>query len=239
MNCLDKVKLAKAAYIQDPYLMEEVVSSIAPKPNAVATFYVEKTDTEGFACKYEDVHGDSLILGFSGTESHVDLKYDLLFYPTNYYEGMIHCGFSNCVEQFSGPMNEAIYKLFGSKDIWNLTTLGHSLGGSMAIGCLPRIEKKWAMQSTVTYGCPNGWSRSAIKYMNKRYFIKNYINWFDYVTWFLGFFTGRPGINIKIYSIPGHMIWKYQRWMEKRNDRGEGLTCVERDDKCSVACKST
>ena len=213
MNLLTRIKLAEIAYIQDQKEMVKQVNNLVSKNAETISVYIKRTDTEAFVCRYND----SAIIGFSGTESLIDLKQDLKFKSSFYKGGKLHAGFKEIFEQIDNPINKALNQLFSTTYIKKIDVIGHSLGGAIAIGAIDLIKIPYLYSQVTTFGCPNGWSKRLIKSFNDQYGIINYQNFCDYVPYLLGMCTGRPGYNVKIYGLPGHKISKYKKAIEKMN----------------------
>lgn len=205
-----KAFLAKLAYEPDVDLITEQLGAMFGIGLLdIEYIYVPRTDTEGFIFKLDD----TCIISFSGTESLMDLKQDLVFYPSKYADGYIHSGFKEIFELINEHVCAAVENLFMDDPVKKIIATGHSLGAPITMGACDALyfsKYQDVPMEIVTFGCPNGWSRGARKSFEKRHpDITNYINPFDYVTWLLGITTGRPGKDIKLSGKWGHMMKRY------------------------------
>jgi len=213
MNPYKLATLAKIAYIQDSREMLKALSSFLPHSHDKYTIYVKRTDTEGYVCR-QDKH---LYIAFSGTESFRDLFNDIRFFPDTYIAGFIHRGFKAILDDVGPKILEVVAAILKEHSIDSVDVVGHSLGGVIAIGCAEIIHPFFEDIQVTTFGCPNGWSRQAVRYMNTRHKkIINYINWFDIVTLLLAFITSRPGTPIHTRSFPGHKLDNYINWLKRK-----------------------
>lgn len=214
MSLRIKTKLAQIAYTQDKAEMVSQIKSIYKEAEVIPIF-VERTDTEAFIFRI----GNECVFGASGTESKTDLFIDLRCHMSKYSygPGRIHSGFNKVLESIQNPLIDAMHDLFGNKDPEKISTLGHSLGAEIAMGALDIITLLWPCKNTLvtTWGCPNGWGKTAREGFQKRH--KNVLhiqNQWDYVTWLQGVTTGRPWDGhpdkfLKLTGRKGHKLGKY------------------------------
>lgn len=203
MKLIQKVKLAQLSYKS-----REEIESVLPTAHHI---YVKKTDTEGFAYKRNQY---KVCFVFAGTNSLKDLWRDLSAFPFDrYYEGYLHRGFAEMREQIEERVIETFDSLNKDQEIKSIELIGHSLGATTAMIAADILYEYLASEiqrDVVTFGCPNGWTTKARTGFESRHTsVTNYINPGDYVTWFIGIFTSRPGKKVKLKGIPGHMIAKY------------------------------
>jgi hypothetical protein len=187
-------------------------------PAGIRFITINRTDTEGFLYRF----GSRVIVAFAGTESLRDLWTDIWFLPGAYYleneQMCVHTGFARVINEIRLTLAVLFRSLFleDPENLGRITEVigvGHSLGAAVALGALdilwyafPEIRGR---TRAVTFGCPNGWSRSAIEAWNDRHPAVNQINPWDYVTWLLGITTGRPGRDVRLRGRAGHFMDKY------------------------------
>jgi len=180
------VSLAKLAYEPDYHkITNSLKAAFDVSDDDIKYIYVERTDTEAFIVRIEDL----CVISFSGTESMVDLKNDLFFVPSRYgKEAFVHAGFKKIAKQVKPLLMESLCEMYPIKNDHpsKILLTGHSLGGTISMMCCDHlyfskfneIERK-----VVTFGCPNGWSKHAVEIFDRRTTnITNYINTFDYVS---------------------------------------------------------
>ena len=204
-----KAFLAKLAYESDIGLIrEQLMVMFQIGIMDIEFIYVPRTDTEGFMIRV----GSECIVCFSGTESIIDLKQDLIFLPAPYKGGFLHYGFRQIIQEIRSPVLDAFKILFGTYHPSRIYAIGHSLGAPVAMGACEALKEGYSdiPREITTFGCPNGWSYDARAGFNARHpYTTNYINPGDYVTWLLGITSGRPGRNIKLAGKWGHKMDKY------------------------------
>lgn len=204
MDLLRKAQLAKLSYESRNVIEEKL------EDKNVCHIYVKKTDTEGFGFRIKD----KIVFVFAGTNSLKDLWRDLSALPFDkYYQGYLHRGFAEMRTQIDARVIESFAFLNEDDSVKSIELIGHSLGAATAMIAADILHEYTSLgidREITTFGCPNGWSKKARKGFELRHSsIKNYINSFDYVTWLIGIFTGRPGKDIKLKGRFGHIMSKY------------------------------
>lgn len=204
MNLLEKAYIAKYAYIEDRDAARTNLNEFLNIKD-LYFLYIDKTDTESYIIRHNE---NDCVIALAGTGSLKDFKYDAFFIPKRYKEGFVHSGFLGIVQGMKEKVKERVYRMF-PYGINHLDVIGHSLGAAEACLLIDEIPKIYNSHEVTCFGCPNGFSPDARKYLEK-YNIHQVKNNMDYVTMMLGITSGKPSTKItKIRGLWGHFMDKY------------------------------
>ena len=210
MNLLTKTCIAKYAYIEDREQVKKALDELLDIRD-IDFLYVPKTDTESYIIKHND---NDCVIALAGTGSLKDFKYDAFFIPKKYKRGYVHSGFLKIVLGMKSEIQNVLMGMFPD-GIHHLDIIGHSLGAAEACLLIDEIPEIYNQHQVTCFGCPNGFSRNARKYLEK-YNIHQIRNTMDYVTMLLGITSGKPSTkNTKVNGPWGHFMNKYIKGIER------------------------